>query len=1851
MCCPVPAPGQVIIGCRVAKGPAAGQGGLCCNWFPDAGDPALRNRQYCNRESTVDGPSLCLLACESPRVTCYGGNDCCASGEVCNAEDRCDYVPGDAGEPGEPTGCATGNCSCDPRSSAPTGIGDPFNVGTGNTVFSTVDFELQGHLGPLPFTRFYNSSAASWAQGGGVAGLPTPFGLAPGSTDSILWSHEYYSFLHEDGLTLHWRSPTGYLVSFERCIAPGCWATPEPAGRTLDLRLQRTALGWRIYDQRRVLEYETLAADGTHYLLSRIKDDRGNVAVTLEYGPSLDCGPAFGSLYLLRVAAGAGTTGSAEFQFIYGRVGSPAQCVLSWVWARDRALASWSMGVIFTYAADTPGLLEQAAAPPHVEAYSYSSNALVVTRDGVERTTHTYGSNAEVVSDATPSSALSVTWTSDAGAPLVCGHRLKERVLVDAKSQLGDGGDGPSSFSRRLSAVYTAQMGGYRTYSIEDTCPNDDSCSSGTQAWEWTCSAPAPDSGTLLDYERAHQNKRGNWTVWNKEEQTHTPTGRTLPLLTRTQRGATDNTGTDALEETRTEYELADDGTPMLRKVVRDSVLTAGATAQTLYINELSTHFVRATIKTGDTFKFASDAGTWSIETKNIATFYFPYFKAAGESSPPSGEPLRIRELHGPCFVDSTAATDCAAGEVVPIQQYHYWPTAGGGSENKTGRLRYVKRFKSSTVSSLEASPLVTEFADYDARGNPTLILDENAVPTFLGYSAAGLLTSRQVGAGGPTTTFTYANGRLTAVGYPQGNFEVYSFLHRTTGVLTDKLQQKFKASDAFGNAGWSEKAEFTYWPDGTLKKEAYYTRSLEVRRSRSFAADAHRRLTQVHTGAPTSGYTEMRAYDRANNLAGVGPALNSAPAWCGGIDVGTVDLPVSKLCAHLVYDRADRLAWSDLYPSTSATPSRQCFFYDAHSNVTKVVSGCETTDACEALPSSCEETAAVYKHDDFGNIVEITLPNTGWGSNSPIPIRQSFTALGAPAFKQVPENGSTRVYERTYDGLGRERRLTLRYDEGPYTQTLWEKYYDGSVLPPTGTGCPQVANVLGRLTLIEGTGDSLFYSYDSQGRIVKELRPFDVWSGPCRASHDYLAPDTEYTYTSNGNISTITYPLGRRVAYTYKNGYGDQDRVDKVSISTWDGLTSNSHDIITNIDWEPYGGLRAYQMNSPASSAVSSAEYLLSGDSATEPSLHCGLGRPSGLDETGRLRALWVSRAPLSSSPSYRVGDIYRRTFTWTADQLTTQDTCLLTTSGGVQPQREKFTYDNMLRLTGAARPSGNFAATGGPYSSLSFAHDGRGNRHVTGGESVNGCDSSLTYGPSSRPDQVVERTTSCDSLLDYVYSYKDDGTVFRKKWGGIADGGATLDFQNGGGFEPSGGTETVFKAVGWSDNVYYQMYYDAYSRRAFKNSPLAGRVSRMLYNALDNSLLSDLWRDDVSHFHAGDDYVWLDGKAVAVVRYKWEFDLNGNTVLATELEGDCPSNGQSRSCGVYFLVNDHLPKPVLMLNSDMRVVGVGEYEPFGNVNRNSLIAGTAHPYTHNESGAVVADIAPPVAANTEVSVRARFHFVETVTADGLCEDCAKLTDQSGTPVSSFIIGGTSITPVVTPWVTLPGDGGYVSVRFYSDGQDAGRGITMEAYDYRRSEVYTGPDGGRRVAATAWVPLRMPGQYYDEETDLVDSWNRYYEPTGGTFLQIEPILQDPRWVGTYAAAGKSLPHYAYGLNNPVSFTDPDGRAVPIVVGGIALWKLAVAGGLIGAGMTLDYCIRSGDCTPSGTWGSSSPSMPVTQESTADVCEGPKMLCRLISGRPSGGNCWYRCPNGRTVGVPDDGSGCWRLTTEVGPNE
>jgi RHS repeat-associated protein len=85
-------------------------------------------------------------------------------------------------------------------------------------------------------------------------------------------------------------------------------------------------------------------------------------------------------------------------------------------------------------------------------------------------------------------------------------------------------------------------------------------------------------------------------------------------------------------------------------------------------------------------------------------------------------------------------------------------------------------------------------------------------------------------------------------------------------------------------------------------------------------------------------------------------------------------------------------------------------------------------------------------------------------------------------------------------------------------------------------------------------------------------------------------------------------------------------------------------------------------------------------------------------------------------------------------------------------------------------------------------------------------------------------------------------------------------------------------------------------------------------------------------------------------------------------------------------------------------------------------------------------------------------------------------------------------------------------------------------------------------------VPYLFSSKEFDPETGLYDFGSRYLNPRFAQWMSTDPALGD--YLGGKPNGGVHAPPnialYSYGLNNPATFTDPDGKVpLPLITGGI----------------------------------------------------------------------------------------------------
>jgi len=1634
-----------------------------------------------------------------------------------------------------------------------------------STLHQEADIGIQGSLGGFNFVRKYVSTDNTWAYQSLVGNsaqpfLPKPFGSSPSNVNSLRWWHALYSFVQPKGWipgvsTWAVRDTDGAVLEYEACSAgsTACFAKPRTTSLWSTSRLYWSGTAFTFFKEgegRFIYQAEwTSPPSGSgivrRFFLSRVVEEGdtasggSRVRMALQYAapPMAGC-PGLstqgnGVPYLATVTAEDGAQLRLSYRLVRSAHAAPGQeCVLdqlSLVKDPNAAAPEQSQGetVVAQYRYPTlngvpvAGLLAAVEYPETGDVVSYSDTTTQASTtaswglsvNGRQLASHSYVNEKVSTAVAASGSSLSFSTTSGICGPSPSGtagsQTCPSPTVAPAAGRAGDSVGSMVALQRQFSLeapLYTPQslIAGYTDRCLSGNCA---SFPSGSVWYDWT----KPAGGTL-QFHRV-TDKKGGTSVFDSilaEGATASPE-LPKPVQTASWLEAADFWGNGAVYAGKTEYAygplaLGDIPSP-IKPVVQttdsvDSVLQEGEKVFTRSNYDERTVRLKSIIRSGYTETFDATAGTWSDPVeRHVGVFYFNHHKCSGEADTGGSEVL---EVHGPCAVSGPTAADCDQDPDFPITQYDFYAAPDIERSNRANKLKKVSRFlRHGGPSACTGHPaLETAYDSYDARGNVLSLTDPRGVRAEFQY-VGGRLTEATVA--GLSMRFLYEGAHLTALRLPAGNHAVRCYRTGTApeqgctgGQQTSQLQWVAMAADAAG-ADWSEQIVFTHWPDGAVKTEEYRSRREgveETRRKVEYLPDAHQRPTYTRWGVGPGSFAAVGAFDKNGNRTGIGLPFNEAPDFCA---IDSTGQPLSQLCTALGYDRADRLTHVAEFP-TPSVEQHTAFTYDRHGEVASLQTGC-------ASAAGCEQPTSSYRYDDFGNLLQVQLPHaTG-------PVRYGYDARGNLTVKQTEAMRQVGEWlEYGYDVLSRLRGVT-RVSPGSLApkEPLFRLGYDDEGAVPAG--CERYAGEAvdlkswGLLRFREDSFGRTWYRYDAAGRLVGELR---VRQGEeaCRQELE-----TRYSYDAFGRLAGLRYPHQRSISYVYGTG-AHAHRVSAIDVAMFTGSdTSELRRLVSNVVWEPYGGLRGYQLNPPQGGALA-VEYALGDDGSVAPS-GCAVGFPSmsGSDLTGHLRALRASQGPFV--PGTGSGDVYQRTYTWKADQVARIDTCLL---GAATPRTETYAYDRTLRLTGAGRPAGNFAATGGAFSSRAYGYDRRGNRVSLSEDSF---ESTLVHGSGSQLDQLVSVTSQSDALLSSAYTYDADGRSVLKNMGTYSTGEPVHTLELGYGAPPEGGSsgsarETVFRTVR-VNGLTYSYYYDALGRRRAKVYPSGVRDE--FFHSASHELLVDQGSSNVlsTSFRPVDDYVWLGGRPVVLLRGKLDPSLD---IRLSDSSLDCQRNGEAAACGAWFPVTDHIGKPVLMLDSAGRVAGAADYDPFGQVNRVTHHAGTKHPYAGSASSAL-ATFFQPKESKVRVRIRTLFHMVDTKPGT----DVAELVDvNTGSTLASA--SGPQLGRVVTSWVE-PTAGNFF-VRFTMGAsllleRTTYTGIVVEGYEYQRFQ-----EGAQPI----WTPLRFPGQYYDAETGFFENWNRYYDPGIGRYLQPEPMS---------AVGSTKLPAYAYALNNSLWRTDRRG--------------------------------------------------------------------------------------------------------------
>lgn len=1605
----------------------------------------------------------------------------------------------------------------------PTSWGDPMKIADTSVTHQTTDVQVQTSMGPFQVNRSFFSNKFTWSKGQSLQWLNPPFGPHPARVESAEWMHNLFSFVVQfttqgppddpGDPEFAVRDLNGTYIKFGYNV-PGAIPLAPDSADTSGARLHLTTrTGYpsqyvlvRPGQGRYIYGHHFSQGGRFFWFLSAIEGEQYDNSVT---GYSVTDGGSLGPTQAT-ISYVPSTTkidvvklvDGQSLKFYYNTNGT-----LDRIDLRDRQQATVSVAAQYSYTAGR--LTGVTDASGRSETYSYGSgtpefkvvaNSLLVSKKTLATTPYSEADFDETpdrvvqVQRRTPSITPATEPDCDVNAFGNCTNNWRT-WLQQTTVYEGDGNSTPVT----VSVQHFYRPSSDQTTRQREVCTKTSGiCTAFTQQTAtWAYNFVTTDVTNYTD-------RTGNGTAyaWSPPSTSATPySGTEL-----TQIAAGSGGGSPALHTQSMTYEYAGASRSTLRFYEQELLDSSEAsvvpgcalTATTTFKRDPNTNFLKAVIKQGCT-RLVTGSEQQAPVVRYLATFYFKRYACEGSST---NDPLgRTLEVHGPCFVVGNNSTDCNANPagIIPITQYEYWPATE--PSDRANRLKRVSTFTNNTGTGCNSGQrrLDTTFNTYDAWGHVLSSTDANGVVTTRGYTGQRIDWETTAGA---TKTYSYdaTTNQLTAVQLPAGNFEVYCYRTGvaanaacTGGAPTEKLMWKAIAATATG-ANPVERVDYTY-VNGKVATESYYEGGATTpARVKKYEADPLGRPTFEQWGQGSGSYFAAKRFDGEGRPTLQGLPYNHPDGLCQNQVAG------NERCSATVYDRLDRIERDVSYPTYGSAAQETFFAYDYQSNLT-------------AVTPNGQPPLVGYEYDDFGRTISILGNWTGQEGGAIAPkALQEFDAAGNIVKRWMPGTSGTQLESWVYDSMSRVK------ESRAGTTLLWSNVYDGDAAPHPF--CPAVSSskLLGRLQVKADSFGNSWYEYDSLGNILK-IRRERLAGSNCSYPGDSSAdatPDSEFTYSADGRLLTEKYPHGRLLEYVYGTA-GKQHRVVTIKAAIGSPTPAN---LVQNIDYFSFGGVKTYQF---ATTGGATTVNNLRGDNGTgELPTTCGVFWPPTTvgDSTGRIRMLQVIRSATN---------IFRRGYRWDADQLVEEKTCLLDDS---TPTTLSFSlgsakgYDQKLQLKNVSRPSGEFAARGGPFQQRTFTYDSIGARTSI---SDVGYTFNETIGTRGRLTASVLATggaTHLQSSLTYDAQGRMNGKL---QYLGVASWGRTVYPVPDDGV--NGAVGAVYKQMLVNGGT-YQYFYDSAGRRRYKIYP-TGVHDEFFHHGVN--MVED--RGSKSAIEVTDapldDYIWLDGKPVALIKSQLDIDW----LHKADRTGVCQRVGyEDANCGVYFIVPDHLGKPVLMLNEAGQVTGTGEYDSFGLVNTVTHPAETNYygvRYANNQS-LNLGTFNQPTTPYQSVRMRVRFGQVSArnYTSRGVVyNDYVDVVDSWGNLLTPRY-AGYNLGSFKTPWFSPPS--GSAIVRFTSDVySDTGYdGVVLDGYEYQRYQTGAQP---------VWTALRFPGQYFDLETEFAENWNRFYDARDGRYIAADPAR-------AVVSRGSAITAYAYADNNPVMQSDATGNC-PMCLG------------------------------------------------------------------------------------------------------
>jgi RHS repeat-associated protein len=143
---------------------------------------------------------------------------------------------------------------------------------------------------------------------------------------------------------------------------------------------------------------------------------------------------------------------------------------------------------------------------------------------------------------------------------------------------------------------------------------------------------------------------------------------------------------------------------------------------------------------------------------------------------------------------------------------------------------------------------------------------------------------------------------------------------------------------------------------------------------------------------------------------------------------------------------------------------------------------------------------------------------------------------------------------------------------------------------------------------------------------------------------------------------------------------------------------------------------------------------------------------------------------------------------------------------------------------------------------------------------------------------------------------------------------------------------------------------------------------------------------------------------------------------------------------------------------------------------------------------------------------------------------------DQTGAPIREYVWLNSTPVAVFTHATSPAGPADPTRVFYiHGDHLDTPRAVTDTEGNLRwrwMAEPFgtTAPESNPQALGAFSLPLRMPGQYADDESGLFYNYFRSYDGSTGRYTQSDPIGLDG-----------GINTYAHAFNQPTKYVDPDG--------------------------------------------------------------------------------------------------------------